>query len=257
MAPSYDCIGLMLFNVGASFDRPRRPDTVALREGICSYAGCYLLVLYVWLQSLSLFLISFSRNYRLERELKNRLWKIDYSQLGFDRRASNTSLASAIVNVSTTVELLCSEVPKKKNNSCLILWSSIRYFLDRFYYLILHFEKFLNLQLTFAVCSNVTLHLSNIFKLQRLVTLKLLVLYCLIYLTWWILQLSLFMQKDTHDHDENVPLMREESSDGKVTTAGYYKVRCCLPSSHSSTMCLNLRVTFRPWVLIRSGNRLF
>ena len=65
------------------------------------------------------------------------------------------------------------------------------------------------------------------------------------------------MQKDTHDHDENVPLMREESSDGKVTTAGYYKVRCCLPSSHSSTMCLNLRVIFRPWVLIRSGNSLF
>ena len=152
MGPSYDCIGLMLFNVGASFDRPRRPDTVALREGICSYAGCYLLVLYVWLQSLSLFLISFSRNYRLERELKNRLWKIDYNQLGFDRRASNTSLASAIVNVSSTVELLCSEVPPPKN-SCLILWSSIRYFLDRFYYLILHFEKFLNLQLTFAVCS--------------------------------------------------------------------------------------------------------
>ena len=153
MAPSYDYIGLMLSSVGVSFDRPRRPDTVALREGICSYAGCYLLVLYVWLQSLSLSLIWFSRNYRLERELKNRLWKIDYSQLGFDRRASNTSLASAIVNVSTTVELLCSEVPPKKNNSCLILWSSIRYFLDRFYYLILHFEKFLNLQLTFAVCS--------------------------------------------------------------------------------------------------------
>ena len=65
------------------------------------------------------------------------------------------------------------------------------------------------------------------------------------------------MQKDTHDHEENVPLMREESSDGKVTTAGYYKVRCCLPSLHSSTMCLNLRVTFRPWVLIRSGNSLF
>ena len=151
MGPSYDCIGLMLFNVGASFDRPRRPDTVALREGICSYAGCYLLVLYVWLQSLSLFLISFSRNYRLERELKNRLWKIDYSQLGFDRRASNTSLASAIVNVSTTVELLCSEVLKK--TSCLILCSSIRYILNSFYYLILHFEKFLNLQLTFAVCS--------------------------------------------------------------------------------------------------------
>ena len=153
MPPSYDCIGLMLSNVGASFDRPRRPDTVALREGICSYAGCYLLVLYVWLQSLSLSLISFSRNYRLERELKNRLWKIDYNQLGFDRRASNTSLASAIVNVSSTVELLCSEVPPPKKNSCLILWSSIRYFLDRFYYLILHFEKFLNLQLTFAVCS--------------------------------------------------------------------------------------------------------
>ena len=110
-------------------------------------------------------------------------------------------------------------------------------------------------RLLFAV--NVTLHLSNIFKLQRLVTLKLLVLYCLICLTWWILQLSLFMQKDTHDHDENVPLMREENSDGKVTTAGYYKVRCCLPSSHSSTMCLNLRVIFRPWVLIRSGNSLF
>ena len=65
------------------------------------------------------------------------------------------------------------------------------------------------------------------------------------------------MQKDTHDHEENVPLMREESSDGKVTTAGYYKVRCCLPSSHSSTMCLNLRVIFRPWFLIRSGNSLF
>lgn len=112
-----------------------------------------------------------------------------------------------------------------------------------------------NSRLPFAV--NVTLHLSNIFKLQRLVTLKLLVLYCLICLTWWILQLSLFMQKDTHDHEENVPLMREESSDGKVTTAGYYKVRCCLPSSHSSTMCLNLRVIFRPWVLIRSGNSLF
>lgn len=151
MAPSYDYIGLMLSNVGVSFDRPRRPDTVALREGICSYAGCYLLVLYVWLQSLSLFLISFSRNYRLERELKNRLWKIDYNQLGFDRRASNTSLASAIVNVSSTVELLCSEVLKK--NSCLILCSSIRYILNSFYYLILHFEKFLNLQLTFAVCS--------------------------------------------------------------------------------------------------------
>ena len=114
MAPSYDYIGLMLSNVGVSFDRPRRPDTVALREGICSYAGCYLLVLYVWLQSLSLSLISFSRNYRLERELKNRLWKIDYNQLGFDRRASNTSLASAIVNVSSTVELLCSEVPPPK-----------------------------------------------------------------------------------------------------------------------------------------------
>lgn len=113
-----------------------------------------------------------------------------------------------------------------------------------------------NSRLPFAV--NVTLHLSNIFKLQRLVILKLLLfIYCLICLTWWILQLSLFMQKDTHDHDENVPLMREESSDGKVTTAGYYKVRCCLPSSHSSTMCLNLRVTFRPWVLIRSGNSLF
>ena len=153
MPPSYDCIGLMLSKVGASFDRPRRPDTVALCAGVCSYAGCHLLVLYVWLQSFSLSLISFSRNYRLERELKNRLWKIDYNQLGFDRRASNTSLASAIVNVSSTVELLCSEVPPPKKNSCLILWSSIRYFLDRFYYLILHFEKFLNLQLTFAVCS--------------------------------------------------------------------------------------------------------
>lgn len=65
------------------------------------------------------------------------------------------------------------------------------------------------------------------------------------------------MQKDTHDHGENVPLMREETSDGKVTTAGYYKVRCRLPSSHGSTMCLNLRVTFRPWVLIRPGNSLF
>ena len=137
MPSSYDCIGLMLSNVGASFDRPRRPDTVALREGICSYAGCYLLVLYVWLQSLSLSLISFSRNYRLERELKNRLWKIDYSQLGFDRRASNTSLASAIVNVSCTVELLCSEVLKKPG--CLILCSSMRYFLDSFYYLIFSF----------------------------------------------------------------------------------------------------------------------
>ena len=112
-----------------------------------------------------------------------------------------------------------------------------------------------NSRFPFAV--NVTLHLSNIFKLQRLVTLKLLVLYCLICLTWWMLQLSLFMQKDTHDHEENVPLMREESSDGKVTTAGYYKVRCCLPSSHGSTMCLNLRVIFRPWVLNRSGNSLF
>ena len=29
----------------------------------------------------------------------------------------------------------------------------MRYFLDSFYYLILHFEKFLNFQLTFAVCS--------------------------------------------------------------------------------------------------------
>ena len=63
------------------------------------------------------------------------------------------------------------------------------------------------------------------------------------------------MQKDTHDHDENVPLMREESSDGKVTTAGYYKVRCCWPSSHSSTMCLNLRVIFRPWVLVSADGR--
>lgn len=151
MPSSYDCIGLMLSNVGASFDRPRRPDTVALREGICSYAGCYLLVLYVWLQSLSLSLISFSRNYRLERELKNRLWKIDYSQLGFDRRASNTSLASAIVNVSCTVELLCSEVLKKP-----VVWFYVHpwdIFWTVFITSFFHFEKFLNLQLTFAVCS--------------------------------------------------------------------------------------------------------
>ena len=47
MPPSYDCIGLMLSKVGASFDRPRRQDTVALCAGICSYAGCHLLVLYV------------------------------------------------------------------------------------------------------------------------------------------------------------------------------------------------------------------
>jgi len=40
----------------------------------------------------------FSRQYRLERELKNRLWKIDYNLLGFERRTSNTSLASAIVS---------------------------------------------------------------------------------------------------------------------------------------------------------------
>ena len=32
------------------------------------------------------------------------------------------------------------------------------------------------------------------------------------------------MQKDAHEHEDNVPLMREETSDGKVTTAGHYKV---------------------------------
>ena len=47
---------------------------------------------------LFLFLLPFCRQYRLERELKNRLWKIDYSLLGFERRTSNTSLASAIVS---------------------------------------------------------------------------------------------------------------------------------------------------------------
>ena len=47
--------------------------------------------------SLLRFVFLFSRQYRLERELKSRLWKIDYNQLGFERRASNTSLASAMV----------------------------------------------------------------------------------------------------------------------------------------------------------------
>ena len=44
------------------------------------------------------FVVFFCRQYRLERELKNRLWKIDYNLLGFERRTSNTSLASAIVS---------------------------------------------------------------------------------------------------------------------------------------------------------------
>ncbi|CAH3039755.1 unnamed protein product [Pocillopora meandrina] len=43
-----------------------------------------------------LLVINLVRQYRLERELKSRLWKIDYNQLGFERRASNTSLASAM-----------------------------------------------------------------------------------------------------------------------------------------------------------------
>lgn len=71
-----------------------------------------------------LLVINLIRQYRLERELKNRLWKIDYNQLGFERKTSNTSLASAVV-------------------------------------------------------------------------------------------------KDTNE--ENIPLMREETSDGKITTAGHYK----------------------------------
>ena len=50
------------------------------------------------------------------------------------------------------------------------------------------------------------------------------------------------MQKDTHDHEENVPLMREETSDGKFTTAGYYKVRCCLPSRLSQSRSLGFLV---------------
>ena len=37
----------MLSDIRASFDRPGRPDTVVFRAGICSYAGCYLLVLYM------------------------------------------------------------------------------------------------------------------------------------------------------------------------------------------------------------------
>lgn len=41
--------------------------------------------------------INLIRQYRLERELKSRLWKIDYNQLGFERRTSNTSLASNVV----------------------------------------------------------------------------------------------------------------------------------------------------------------
>ncbi|XP_068761985.1 atrial natriuretic peptide receptor 1-like [Montipora capricornis] len=44
-----------------------------------------------------LLVINLIRQYRLERELKSRLWKIDYNQLGFERRASNTSLASHVV----------------------------------------------------------------------------------------------------------------------------------------------------------------
>lgn len=57
----------------------------------------FLTVIFLKNTPYNLFLL-FSRQYRLERELKNRLWKIDYNLLGFERRTSNTSLASAIVS---------------------------------------------------------------------------------------------------------------------------------------------------------------
>lgn len=45
----------------------------------------------------------------MERELKSRLWKIDYNQLGFERRASNTSLASAMRDTNEEAMPLITE----------------------------------------------------------------------------------------------------------------------------------------------------